>query len=316
MSRRLFITADDFGESAAVNDAVFEAYQNGILRFASLMVNEPAAADAARRARSQFPGLGVGLHAVLCNGLSALGRVRWGGWLDADGRFPTDPVRCGMRYFFDRSLRVTIEAELRAQFERFLSLGLSPGHVDGHVNLHVHPVIYPLLARLCREYGFTRLRLPGGELAASLSFRLSPFKQLGEAVTFQLLRRYLMMRHADPRVHVLDRTYGLLRSGLMSEEYLLRLLEGLPPGDTEIYFHPSADPDSEAGESPTESHQSRAELRTLLSPRVREAISASGITLADAGSVAPVEQESAAGPQQLPRVPHDAEGEALLGGKA
>ena len=39
--RRLIVNADDFGRSAAINQAVIRAHREGILTTASLMVNEP-----------------------------------------------------------------------------------------------------------------------------------------------------------------------------------------------------------------------------------------------------------------------------------
>src|SRR4051794_34141552 len=65
--RTLIVTADDFGASLAVNDAVEQAHRQGILTSASLMVAAPAAGDAVARAR-RLPALKVGLHLVLTDG--------------------------------------------------------------------------------------------------------------------------------------------------------------------------------------------------------------------------------------------------------
>src|SRR5207245_2662387 len=70
--RRLIINADDFGRSAAINEAVIRAHKEGVLTTASLMVNEPALEEAVQLAR-QNPALGVGLHLTLLCGHSALG---------------------------------------------------------------------------------------------------------------------------------------------------------------------------------------------------------------------------------------------------
>ena len=69
--RRLIVNADDFGRSDSINRAVVRAHREGILPTASLMVNEPAAADAVRLAREN-PKLGVGLHLTLVCGAAAL----------------------------------------------------------------------------------------------------------------------------------------------------------------------------------------------------------------------------------------------------
>lgn len=257
MTRRLITTADDFGDTPAVNAAVLRAYREGVLRFASLMVLRPAAAEAAAMAKGT--GLGVGLHLELC----------------ADA-----PEKAGLRYFFSPEARRGLEGEIRAQIEALLALGVAPTHVDGHINVHVHPVVFPVLCRLAKEYGIPRVRLPAGEwealkrqpggLSAGKAALAGVFGALGACVVPK-----------DAGVEVV-RSWGLLRSGLMSEDYAVGLVAALPEGTTELYFHPTTDPALRANGRPTRSHQSVTELETLLSPRLKGAIAAAGVALVSA----------------------------------
>lgn len=247
--KRLIITADDFGYSSAVNEAVIRAYKGGILRYASLMVDRPGAEEAARLAREN-PGLGVGLHLELC----------------ADS-----PAIWGARYYFSHSDRSRVRPEIVRQLEKFSSLGLKPTHVDGHFNIHVHPIIFPLLCQLSKERGVPRVRLPGGEAPLCRGYgRDGLISRSVVAAVFELLRRSLVKQAHGLRVP--ERTFGLLRSGTMTEDYLCWLLERLPEGETEIYFHPTADPSSEVVDKPTPTHHTITELRSLMSPRVKEAL--------------------------------------------
>lgn len=271
------MTADDLGHGAEVDEGIFRAHREGLLRHASWLAAGGTAEEAALRAKSEHPGLSVGLHLVLCAGRPS--SPESASDLAPGGAFPSSPVLCGLRYFLRRDLRPALEWELRSQFERFLSFGLKPSHVDGHLNIHVHPVVFPILVRLCREYGFERVRLPGGELPAALSFGVG-VGRLAEGLVFEGLREILLPKAGAQGVRVAGRSYGLLRSGLMSEEYLLHLLSRLPEGETEIYFHPSADPAMLPREgSPTSSHHSYLDFQALLSPRVRAAIKDRGIEL-------------------------------------
>ena len=52
-------------------------------------------------------------------------------------------------------------------------------------------------------------------------------------------------------------TFGLLQDSRVDEEYILKLLPELPPGDSELYSHPSLD-------------KFKHEFDALVSPRVRE----------------------------------------------
>jgi predicted glycoside hydrolase/deacetylase ChbG (UPF0249 family) len=255
VTRRLIATADDFGDTPGVNAAVLKAYREGVLRFASLMVGRPAAAEAARIAREN-PGLGVGLHLELC----------------ADA-----PEKAGARYFFNSTARRAVEGEIRGQIEALLALGIEPTHIDGHINVHVHPVIFPAVCRLAREYGIPRVRLPSGEWEA-----LKGFPGAERAGTALLAGVFgAMGAWVGPAAEGLERPrcWGLLRSGLMKEDYALWLIARLPEGTTEMYFHPTTDAALRAGDEPSPSHQSTTELETLLSPKVRRALEANGVEL-------------------------------------
>lgn len=103
--RRLIVNGDDFGLAAGVNGGIIEAHVNGILTSASLMVNRPAAADAAGLAR-EHPGLSVGLH------------------YEDDGPQIDEP---------DHAART-----FAAQLARFRELtGATPTHVDSHHHVHM-----------------------------------------------------------------------------------------------------------------------------------------------------------------------------------
>lgn len=255
MTRRLIATADDFGDTPGVNAAVLRAYREGILRFASLMAGRPAAAEAARIARDN-PGLGVGLHLELC----------------AD-----EPEKAGMRYFFSPEARAGLEGEIRGQIEALLALGIKPTHIDGHINVHVHPVIFPAVCRLAREYGIPRVRLPAGEWEALKGFPGA--EKPGTALlagVFGAMGAWVGGAAAGLEC---PPSWGLLRSGLMKEDYALWLIARLPEGTTEMYFHPTTDPALRATDAPVPSHQSTTELETLLSPKVRRALDAHGVEL-------------------------------------
>jgi hypothetical protein len=97
--KRLVVTADDFGLSLPVNDAVEQAHTHGILTAASLLTGAPACDDAVERAR-RLPQLGVGLHLALVDGRPVLPCDQVPGLVGTNGRFSTDPVRFGTELFF------------------------------------------------------------------------------------------------------------------------------------------------------------------------------------------------------------------------
>jgi len=66
MMKYLIVNADDFGASMGINRGILEAHQRGIVTSASLMVNMPAAKEAALLSRD-VPDLSVGLHVNFTN---------------------------------------------------------------------------------------------------------------------------------------------------------------------------------------------------------------------------------------------------------
>ena len=76
-----------------------------------------------------------------------------------------------------------------------------------------------------------------------------------------------------------DRMFGMHQTGAVTEDYLLHLIETLPPGTSEVYCHPAETVDDEARRWRPADYRSDAELAALCSPRVRAAIDAAGIEL-------------------------------------
>lgn len=254
--RRLILTADDFGLAVPVNEAVEEAHCRGVLTCASLMATAPASADAIERAR-RLPSLGVGLHIVLVRGKPLLAPEKVPGLVNRRGRFSQNLFAAGVRYFFSPRARAQLEAEIRAQFDRFASTGLELDHVNAHCHMHLHPTVLDLILKVGRPFGLRAVRVPE-DPAGPRWLRL----------WIRRMRRKL--RQAG--VHTNDFLLGLRHSGAMDTATVLRLLKRLPDGVTELYFHPAAGPFS--GAQPGYRYQD--ELEALLSRELREAIEAAG----------------------------------------
>ena len=257
---KVLVTADDFGLSESVNDAVEHAHRAGTLTHASLMVAGPAAADAVSRAR-RMPALGVGLHVVAVEGPAVLPQV------DAEAAwFSSDQLRLGLRYAFDREARAHLRREIAAQFDAFAATGLRLSHADAHKHMHLHPFVADLLIQNGLRHGLRRVRVPyepGGNSALNAWTRVLRAK----------LRRAGMTAP--------DQVFGLTASGRMDEAEVLRILQRLPAGETELYFHPATQRDALLQRlMPGYRHQ--AEYAALLSPAVRTALAAR--TAAPAGT--------------------------------
>ena len=259
----MIVTGDDFGCSNAVNRAIIEAHERGILTTASLMVGGDAFEEAVALARAH-PRLAIGLHLVVICGQATLPAGRIPQLVDPIGRFSDSPVRAGLRYQFNPLAREQLRFEIRAQLEKFRRTGLQLSHVDGHLHMYLHPVVLKVLTDLAEEFGIEAVRLPGEELGMTLRLdRSDLLKKTVYSWIFGLLRLSAGRRLEAARIRFTDRVYGLLQTGRMTEEYLLGIIPQIQASRVEIY-----------------SHMSAAEVDAYLSPRVRATLDSSGFQLA------------------------------------
>ena len=231
--REVIFSADDFGLTDSVNEAVEQANRLGCLTQASLMVAAPAAADAVRRAK-ELPKLNVGLHLVLVDGDSLLGHDRLPTITGPDGRFSTDQARLGVLYFFSAKARRELRAEIEAQFAAFAATGLTLHHADAHKHMHLHPTVAGMMIEVGRKYGLKRLRIPAEppDVMATCGEKVG----FGDRALYAWTR---LLRFQARGLEVPDQVFGIKWSGHMTRDRIGKLLPHLPEGRTEIYTHPA-----------------------------------------------------------------------------
>ncbi len=259
--RTVTFSADDFGLSDSVNEAVERAHRDGVLQAASLMVAAPAAAGAVRIARAN-PGLRVGLHLVVIEGPAIVPPATIPGLVDASGQFPSGQLSLGINYFFKPSIRRQLRAEIEAQFAAFAETGLRLDHVNAHKHMHLHPTVGAMMLRIGRTYGLKRIRIPAEPPWVMARCGANP--SYGDKALYHWTR--LLRRQARKAgVSTNDHCFGLAWSGHMTAERVQRLLAELPPGDSEIYFHPATRRDPVLDRLMPD-YQHEAELAALLDP--------------------------------------------------
>lgn len=264
--RRLIVNADDFGRSQSINGAVIRAHREGILTTASLMVSEPAAEEAVQLAQEN-PKLGVGLHLALVCGPAALSHEKIPHLADANGRFSDDAVAAGCRYFFSGACKEELREEIEAQVAKFRATGLPMDHVNGHLNLHLHPVVRGILVDNAERWGIRAMRLTCDPFF--LNARLASGQWMyraSHAIIFRLLAARARRALLEGNIRHTSFVFGLLQNGRVDSSYIKKLLPQLPPGDSELYSHPSLD-------------QSRNELDALINPDIRNLPERLGIRL-------------------------------------
>jgi predicted glycoside hydrolase/deacetylase ChbG (UPF0249 family) len=254
VNKRLIVTADDFGLTERVSEAIIRAHREGIVTTASLMVNAPAFECAVTLAKEN-PTLDIGLHLNLTN----------------------EP------FTFAASARSTdIERETRRQIEKSLGTGLRITHIDGHKHVHAIPKVFKVLSRLAPQYGIRALRTMrtrtprlGSLLRRHSTSRAAILKQYGFAEGARLIWSMYSPQPIGP-----DHFYGIAETGFLDLEAFRNIIEDLAVGTHEVMCHPGY-LDSDLSSTPTRLlAQRERELEMLTSRESQDLIHRAGIQLA------------------------------------
>ncbi|MFT8474747.1 MAG: hopanoid biosynthesis-associated protein HpnK [Acetobacter orientalis] len=234
--KRAIISADDFGLSVEVNEAIEIAHRDGVLSTASLMVAGPAVDDAIERAK-RLPTLKVGLHLVVIEGASVLPHLQLPLITQPDGWFSSSQLGLGVDYFFRPEGRAELRSEITAQFEAFKRTGLVLDHANAHKHMHLHPTVARMMIDVGRPYGLRAIRTPFEPIEPLLAAGTYT-DTLGDAALRYWTR---LLRHQIRSAGMVtnDWCFGLAWSGHMTPDRVAALAAHLPEGVSEIYFHPA-----------------------------------------------------------------------------
>jgi predicted glycoside hydrolase/deacetylase ChbG (UPF0249 family) len=144
MAKYLIVNADDFGLSLGVNRGIIEAAEHGILTSATLMVRQPAAAEAASYARRN-PKLSVGL------------RLDLGEWVYQQGEWV--PLYSVVSTHDAGVVAGEVWRQI-SQFQRLLDR--PPTHIDSHQHVHREEPVRSIVQNLAQRLGVPlREQTPG-----------------------------------------------------------------------------------------------------------------------------------------------------------
>ena len=153
--KKLIITADDYGMSRAVNDAIDAGIEAGLITSTNVMTNMPLYKEALKLKDKE--GVSVGLHWVLACGKPVLPAEEIPTLVQENGEFYPYPV-------FRKRLRkklisfADIKKELLAQYDLYFEVMGQPDYWNTHQNTHVDFGIYRLFVDTAAELGITKMR--------------------------------------------------------------------------------------------------------------------------------------------------------------
>ncbi|HWC98967.1 MAG TPA: ChbG/HpnK family deacetylase [Candidatus Sulfopaludibacter sp.] len=264
MRRQLVVNADDFGFTPDVNEGIVDAHRRGILTATTLMANGEAFDDALRLA-AETPTLDIGCHLVLIGGHS----------LVTGKPFPQSVAQLVAALL---GRRIRPYDELKAQVRRIVDAGIRPTHLDTHKHTHLAPPVLDAVARLAEEFEIRWVRRPFDFPMTAVRGIVPGAKRLTSDGLGLMRRRFhrVLERHA---CRTTDHFAGFQITGHFGTADLVRLLESLPEGSTELMVHPGRCREA-LRHAPTRLKESRErELEALVAPESRAAIDRGGIEL-------------------------------------
>jgi hopanoid biosynthesis associated protein HpnK len=282
--RKLIVTADDFGLTGGVNDAIATACRGGILTTASLMVNGPAY-EAAVEIAQREQRLDVGLHLNLTEGRPVAKPASIPSIADERGFLHKHPVQLAGAAVRGKIAPGDLEREIRAQIEKALDSGIPITHIDGHKHVHIVPAILSILSRILSEYGIggircTRERVP--RLASLLArsrrswIKVAKQRAFGKvlSIAWSMQSRRLPSGLAAPK-----KFYGITQTGFLDIMAFRDIVHDLDEGVHELMCHPGR-LDDDLRRTPTRLlAQRERELELLTGSEARRVLNDAGVHL-------------------------------------
>jgi chitin disaccharide deacetylase len=269
--KQLVVNADDFGFTTDVNRGIVDAHRGGILTATTLMANGAAFDDAVGLAR-ETPTLDIGCHLVLVGGeRSPL----------TGAPYPLTVAKL-LVALARRELRPY--EELAAQVRVILDAGIRPTHLDTHKHTHLAPPVLEAVARVSEDFGIRWVRRPFDFPLNGLPASVSPMTRMVSAGLGLLRHRVdrVLARHG---CRMTNHFAGFQITGHFRTDELVRLLESLPEGSTELMCHPGYCTAALRGARTRLRESRERELEALTAKETRAALERKGIELMGYGGL-------------------------------
>ena len=271
--KKLIVNADDFGRHELINRAVERAFEFGCVKSATLMAGGLAFDDAVKIAK-RLPKLGVGIHFTLANGNPILPPEKIPSLVTAQGIFHADYVAFLKKFLRGKISLEEIRSELAAQLEKILRAGISPTHVDSHQHLHHVPGITEIVLDLAAAEKISAMRVADAKL---FDGELKNFGQFVGRLGLSSLAKFAAHKMHKKNFVAPENFAGIVAGESVDENFLLRLIENLREGTTEVMLHPGTD--NEILQKFCDwNHDFETELAAVTSPRVLNLLDAKNIS--------------------------------------
>ncbi|MCX5686100.1 MAG: ChbG/HpnK family deacetylase [Candidatus Omnitrophica bacterium] len=256
--KQLIVTADDFGLSKSISEDIAKACREGIVTSINLLSTGRSFEESLYLIKD-LKLEEIGAHLSLTGTIPATYPGQIPTLIAKNGRFHKSYRNFFINLFLKKINREEVDLELRNQLERLKRIGIPITNLTSHEHIHMMPELLNIFVDLAKEYRIPFIRYPRGDklvrpLRGDKFFRLSLLSLFGKNMGHVIERSGL---------RATDHFIGFLDSGNLNEEVLIRLLNKLEDGTTEMVCHPGCE----------------GELAALTARRVKKFIQDNGIVL-------------------------------------
>ncbi|MCM8790590.1 MAG: ChbG/HpnK family deacetylase [Candidatus Omnitrophica bacterium] len=274
--KRFIISADDFGLHESINESIEIGYCKGVITNASLVACGDSF-DHAVKIAARNRGLGVGIHLTLVGERPLADPKKIKTIVGKDGMLFRSHMELFSKICAGLIDMEHIAIECEEQLTRVVESGILPTHVDSHQHIHALRPVFKAIKPVLNKFGITRIR---GLNIPWFDFSFEDLKKVAFSVFVMASCPFRKSGFRTP-----DFLVGFFKSGKIGPEYLIRVIEKIKPGITEINVHPGVDNKvikkkyghlKKLAGWPCDWEREHA---SLLSPLVKDAIATSGISL-------------------------------------
>lgn len=269
----LIVSADDFGLSESIDNGILKACEEGIVTSVNVIPSGAAFFGAAASLKAAALKE-VGAHLSLTETAPVTEADKIPTLVGPDGNFHKNYTGLFARLLLKRIDRGQIYVELKNQLDRLKTTGIPVTSLSSHEHIHIFPDILEIFIKLAKEYGIPSIRYLHKDRFLP-PFRISKIYKKMILGCFDAKGKRLMDAAG---LDYTDNFFGFLDSGQINERILIRMLNALPEGTTELVTHPGFI-SAEVLYKCVFHKNCETDLAALTSRRVKQAVADNGIKL-------------------------------------
>lgn len=231
--KQLIVSADDFGLTKSISEGAVKAYGDGIVTSLNLLPTGSAFEESLYLLKN-IKLDEIGAHLSLTGTSPVADPAKVTSLVTKEGFFPANYLYFFINMFMGKIKTDDIYLELRSQLDRLKRTNLPITTLNSHEHIHMMPFLLKIFIELAREYNIPFIRYPHGDRL------VSPFssKKLFKMISLSYFGKRIERMMQESGIYAADNFLGLLDSGNLNEDLLIRLLYNLREGTTELVCHP------------------------------------------------------------------------------